>query len=177
MSRQWSENVELKAKLADLEAANATAAKLGAADQGVLHQIDTYFRSDSGRLKLRVIDGRRGELIWYARPDQADSKLSRYHITPVADPSGLIQCLEAAWGVETVVEKRRRLWLYENVRIHLDRVAGLGDYLEFEAVLSESDSAEAGRRQLRFLSEQFHLGPDDLLTGSYREMKLTRSQA
>jgi len=42
-----------------------------------------------------------------------------------------------------VVSKRRRLFWWQDVRIHLDWVDGLGDLLEFEAVAHEqSDLAD-----------------------------------
>ncbi len=37
-----------------------------------------------------------------------------------------------------VVSKRRRLFLWEGVRIHLDEVEDLGNFVEFEAVLPQA---------------------------------------
>jgi len=36
------------------------------------------------------------------------------------------------------VSKRREIYLWHNVRIHLDAVTGLGSFVEFEAVLGRS---------------------------------------
>ena len=46
-------NVELKARDPNPERSLATARELGASDEGVLRQRDTYFRAHTGRLKLR----------------------------------------------------------------------------------------------------------------------------
>ena len=47
---------------------------------------------------------------------------SRYRIAAVADGDATRAALEAALGVVGVVVKRRRLFLWNDVRIHLDRV-------------------------------------------------------
>jgi adenylate cyclase, class 2 len=56
------------------------------------------------------------------------------------------------------------------VRIHLDDVEGLGQFLEFEAVLSPEIDDTAGRQQLEQLIRQFNIQPEDLLAGSYIDM-------
>ena len=48
-------NVELKAHFPDLQAGHNAAARLGAIDTDTLHQVDTYFHSAEGRLKLGEI--------------------------------------------------------------------------------------------------------------------------
>jgi len=51
----WHErNVEIKARLTDLESTQARLRDLGAEECGVLVQCDTFFRCNAGRLKLRI---------------------------------------------------------------------------------------------------------------------------
>ena len=52
------------------------------------------------------------------------------------DAGALKTALVAALGIRGVVHKRREIYLWHNVRIHLDEVAGLGALVEFEAVLA-----------------------------------------
>ncbi len=78
--------------------------------------------------------------------------------------------LAEALEVRCVVQKRREIFLVDNVRIHLDAVVGLGDFLEFEAVLGPAADDEAGRAQLDRLIKTFAIDPADLLPGSYAEM-------
>lgn len=163
-------NVEIKARLRDRDRALAVCAEIGAAPQGDLHQMDTYFRVPSGRLKLRDYGDGRAELIHYHRPDVAGAKLSEYEVVP-CEP-GLAGLLSRALGVVTVVEKTRTLSLWKSVRIHLDLVAGLGDFLEFEAVLGEMDDDAAGQGQIAWLRERFAVRDEDLLSTSYLEMML-----
>ena len=87
---------------------------------------------------VRVATSRRGvgELIFYLRAHEDGLRSSRYWRAPTADPRALASLLEAAHGVLGVVAKRRRLFIYENVRIHLDEVDGLGSFIELESVLA-----------------------------------------
>lgn len=163
-------NVELKARLASLERARAVAADLATDRLPDQHQVDTYFACRHGRLKLREIAGARTELIWYDRPDQTEPKPCRYLRLAVPDAAALKQALSAALGVRTVVDKDREIYLHHNVRIHLDRVRGLGTFLEFEAVLQPGDEVARGRQQVDWLREQFGISPGDLLTGSYADL-------
>lgn len=163
-------NIELKARLADLETARKVAEAIATDRLGTQRQVDTYFHCPHGRLKLREIEGLPAQLVWYARPDQPGPKASDYLLVPVSDPETLEAALSAAWGVRCVVKKRREILLYHNVRIHLDDVAGLGRFLEFEAVLGpETDDAE-GRAQLDWLIEKFAIAAADLLEGSYADL-------
>lgn len=163
-------NIELKARLADLSAARRIAEAIVTERLAPQQQVDTYFHCNCGRLKLRRIEGRSAQLIWYARADQPSPKTSDYLLVPVSNPEMLQAALTAALGVRVVVEKRREILFYHNVRIHFDDVVGLGHFLEFEAVLGpETDDAE-GRAQLERLMAQFAVDPTDLLEGSYSDM-------
>lgn len=163
-------NIELKARLADLQAARNVARAIATGRLGVQQQVDTYFHCRHGRLKLRQIDGLSAELIGYARADQKGPKASQYQLVPVSNPETLKVALSAALGVRRVVQKRREIFLVDNVRIHLDEVVGLGDFLEFEAVLGPEIDDAAGRVQLDRLIETFAIERSDLLSGSYADM-------
>jgi predicted adenylyl cyclase CyaB len=163
-------NIELKARLVDLDMARKVAAVVATKRLGMQHQIDTYFHCHHGRLKLRQIDGLRAELVWYARPDQEGPKQSEYQLAPVANPETIKAALKAALGVRAVVEKKREIFLYHSVRIHLDDVVGLGHFLEFEAVLGPDVDEAAGLALLDSLQRHFALSPADLLATSYGEM-------
>ncbi len=163
-------NIELKARLPDLAAARATAEKLATKRLGTQHQIDTYFDCRHGRLKLRQIDGLRAELIWYDRPDLKGPKTSNYRLVPVSNPVTLKNALAAALGVLQVVEKRREIFLFHNVRIHLDQVAGLGEFIEFEAVVGQEADEAVSHARLDELVTAFAIAPADKLARSYGEM-------
>lgn len=167
-------NVELKARLANLQAAREIARTLAGPRQAVLEQVDTYFCCPQGRLKLREIRGTAAELIWYDRPDQQATTLSRFLIAPVNDSVPLRAVLQAAYPVEVEVRKRRELHLWENVRIHLDQVDQLGDFLEFEAVLAEGAEEAPEHHRLAELADAFGLADADRVDVGYRELRLAR---
>ena len=154
---------------ADLERAAAIVARLGAADSGLLVQEDTYYRASTGRLKLRRIEGRGSELIWYQRPDEQAVRASAYCVVPVADPGAMHQALAGALGCG-VVAKRRRLFLWHNVRIHLDEVRGLGRFIEFEAVIEAGEDEEVSHRRLEKLSGVLGIDAKQTLAPSYSDL-------
>jgi predicted adenylyl cyclase CyaB len=163
-------NIELKSKCPDLARAREAALRLGARDAGVLEQTDTYFHCSTGRLKLRETAGRPAELIAYARPDEPDVRTSAYHLVPVPEPGSLKRSLASALGVRVVVVKRRRLLLWHNVRIHLDEVAGLGSFVEFEAVMGEGEDEPTAYERLATLAAALDLKPADRIATSYSNL-------
>jgi predicted adenylyl cyclase CyaB len=171
ISSPLSRNIELKARCPDLAAASAALASLSVHDVGVQQQIDTYFASHHGRLKLREIVGVRAELIWYQRSDEARSRQSDYYVVPVPDPQKLKAALTAALGVRQQVRKRRHVLLWHNVRIHLDDVEGLGTFVEFEAVMSAEDDEVTGHARLAELCQLMAISPGDRLASSYVDLK------
>lgn len=161
-------NIEIKARCADPDAARQISRRLATESLGVDHQIDTYFVTRSGRLKLRESSLSGGQLIPYLRPDQAGPKRSDYQVIPVPLPAQLKTLLTELLGVHRVVEKQREIFLVDNVRVHLDRVSGLGDFLELEAVFDASAEAELRERaKVDQLMHVLGVAPDDLLETSY----------
>jgi adenylate cyclase, class 2 len=163
-------NLELKARLNDFAAAREMALSLSTDYVGIQIQTDTYFNSPQGRLKLREIENLASQLIWYDRPDEANLKTSNYFLVPTDSPEDMKSLLAAACGIHVTVKKRREIFMVRNVRIHLDQVEGLGDFLEFEAVLSPETDEETSRTLLDFLREKFVITDDSLLPGSYGEL-------
>jgi homotetrameric cytidine deaminase len=168
-------NVELKAVDRDPEATARRCRTLGATASGELRQIDTYFLVRRGRLKLR--SGGESELIAYGRPDGAQATESRYVLAPVSAPAELAEALEAALGTVVVVSKRRRLFLWEGVRIHLDEVDGLGSFVEFEAVLPDAGDAETARGKVARLRAELGIEDDALVSVGYADLLMDGPQA
>jgi homotetrameric cytidine deaminase len=163
-------NVELKALDPDPVRSLAACRELGAEDRGVLRQRDTYFRTRSGRLKLREEEPGGATLIQYDRPDEASARESRYRLTRVDDPRALRASLDAALGTLVVVDKERHLLLWEGVRIHLDTVAGLGAFVELEGVAPPDSDLSAEREKVARLQQA--LGITEVLTDSYADRLL-----
>jgi homotetrameric cytidine deaminase len=160
-------NLEIKARDADPRRTLEAALALGAEDHGELKQRDTYFGGARGRLKLREQTPGEPELIQYRRPDEAGPRTSEFRNVPVAAADALKTALDAALGTLVVVDKRRRLLLWEGVRIHLDDVDGLGAFVELEAPEDGDQAAKVER-----LSEELAIADDDLIAGSYSDLLL-----
>ena len=165
-------NLELKAAYADLARAEHVAVQNGAEPGGDLHQIDTYFHVAEGRLKLREINQAGGELIFYRRPEADATRFSDYYTAPVADCEAMGKVLALCLGVRKRVEKVRRLYLYQGARIHLDRVANLGTFIEFEVpvLAGEPGAGEAARRIMDELMGAFGIQASDAIRASYSEL-------
>lgn len=174
-------NLEFKARCADLARAEEVAQSLGARLAGDLQQRDTYFNAPSGRLKLREstrrfregVDRKQGELIFYDRPENSATRWSDYFVAAVATDAvvDMRDVLTHALGVKQAIEKTRRLYLYPSkegeTRIHLDRVARLGTFVEFE-VPTQSDET-AARATMALLMNAFGFSDADSITASYSE--------
>ena len=158
-------NVELKATDPDPERSLAVCRDLGAEDRGILVQRDTYFRVGDGRLKLREETPGGAALIQYHRSDRPEARESRYRIAPVEDGAALREALDAALGTLVVVDKERRLLLWEGVRIHLDTVEGLGSFLELEGVAPEGSDLSAEHDRVAQLSEALGIDESRILVG------------
>jgi homotetrameric cytidine deaminase len=170
-------NVELKARDPQPAATLSRALALGASDEGVRRQRDTYFGRARGRLKLReqLDPPARAHLITYVRPDATEARTSAYRLADVADPAALREALDAALGTLVVVDKHRHLLLYENVRIHLDEVEGLGAFVELEGVAAaDSDLTREHELVDRLRTE---LGLGDAVAVSYSDLLLDGPQA
>ena len=162
-------NIELKASDPDPERSLAVVLGLGARDRGVLRQRDTYFRVGRGRLKLREEEPGGATLVQYDRVDADEARVSSYRLVPIEDPRKLCDALEASLGTLAVVEKERHLLLWQSVRIHLDRVEGLGNFLELEGVATQdSDLADELDRVTR-LTEALEIAPERILRNSYSD--------
>jgi homotetrameric cytidine deaminase len=174
-------NVELKARDVDPERTLAAALAHGATDQGVLEQKDTYFAAREGRLKLR--EERAGDaaptatLIAYARAVEAAARTSAYHLVDVPDPAVLAGALDAALGTVVVVEKFRRLLLWEGVRIHLDAVEGLGTWVELEAVAAPDSDLADEHRKVAELRDVLGMADEHVVADGYAALLLAAGAA
>jgi adenylate cyclase class IV len=163
-------NVEIKAPLDDLDAARVVLAGLGARPAGTIEQVDRYYELDGGRrVKLRTVPGRPAELISYRRPEDTGVRGSDYEVTPVRDGD---TCTVPKTHPLVIVRKRRELHLIDNVRVHLDRVDGLGTFLELEAVIDAGHDEATCRRQVAAITSALGLGESSLIRASYAELLL-----
>jgi adenylate cyclase class 2 len=80
------------------------------------------------------------------------------------------------------VEKRRQIYFVGNVKIHLDRVRGLGKFVEVEAIRKPAAqrrkvkvTSATIRRQAREFQRLFGVADSDIVPLSYADMILAKS--
>jgi predicted adenylyl cyclase CyaB len=163
-------NIEIKAKVRDparlrilVEAVTDTAPR-------TIQQRDVFFNVTRGRLKLRVLETGCAYLVYYERADASGPRSSEYVISDLCDPVSLEQILSAAYGVRGEVRKVRTLYMAGYTRIHLDRVEGLGHFVELEAVLGPEQTAVEGRAAVDGLMASLEIDDDDLISGAYIDL-------
>lgn len=139
-----AKNLEFKVRYESLDTLLPRLAGLEATHRETIYQVDTYFHNPKGRLKLRETDeADEGWLIYYERPNELESRYSIYQLCKIAEPTALKDLLSAALGIKTIVKKQRSLWMYNDTRIHLDRVESLGEFVELETVFQGQSETEA----------------------------------
>jgi adenylate cyclase class IV len=163
-------NIEIKARITSVEALLRTAQALADGLAVTINQDDTFFTVPHGRLKLREFADGTAELIHYHRADSKDSKASDYVRVPAADPAALRLALQRACGVQGRVQKQRLLLMVGQTRIHLDRVQGLGDFMELEVVLQPGQTDAEGAAVAEALMTALGLASAPRLAGAYLDM-------
>ena len=163
-------NVEIKARIDDVDSISRRAAALSGSLGERIDQQDTFFPSKEGRLKVRAFADGSGQLIFYERPDVRGPKTSRFSLVPTSDAASLCRVLGQALGVRAVVSKVRHLYLVGQTRVHIDRVEGLGDFLELEVVLDEGQTESEGAAIAAQLMERLGVDEAQLVHGAYVDL-------
>jgi adenylate cyclase class IV len=160
-------NVELKAHDADPPRSLAVCRALEATDRGVIDQRDTHFVVAHGGLKLREEQPGRPHLIQFERADAPQARPSSYRIVALEDADTARDALSAALGVRAVVVKRRHLFVWRTVRIHLDDVEQLGRFIELEAVAPAHSDLAHEHELIAELRAAFAITDDRLCATGY----------
>ncbi len=171
--------IEIKARCHDPDFVRDCLVLQNAEFIGMDHQVDTYFNVAKGRLKLRM-GNIENSLIYYEREDQTDPKLSRVSYYRSPDARALLDVLLKVHAVLVRVEKKREIFFIDHVKFHIDKVEGLGRFVEIEAIdqvgkYSESQLLE----QCESYKELFKINEEDLCSDSYSDMimELTSQQS
>ena len=167
-------NIEIKAKCNNHQVIREILKSHNAEFKGIDHQVDTYFKVNSGRLKLR--EGNiENSLVHYQREDKEGPKQSNvtlYHPDP---KSSLKEILTKALGVLVVVDKSREIYFIGNVKFHIDSVNDLGTFLEIEAIdVDGSIGKKKLLEQCNYYLNLFKISNEDLISNSYSDLLLAK---
>ena len=165
-----SVSIEIKARCPDPARVRSLLKSRRAIFKGLDHQIDTYFRVPSGRLKLR--EGNiENALIYYKRTDQKNSKRCDSVLSECSNGRALKKVLAASLGVWKVVDKKREIFFIRNVKFHIDKVKKLGSFVEIEVFgRAGARSEKKLRGECEFYQKLLGIRPKDLVADSYSDL-------
>ncbi|MBK7629322.1 MAG: class IV adenylate cyclase [Ignavibacteriales bacterium] len=167
-----AKNLEIKVKLSSHKEMKSILMKNKIRFEELLIQKDIYYKVDRGILKLRIENDKQ-TLIFYDRNEKSKKRWSDYHLLEI-DKSDCNKYLKRFLDVLVIVNKKRELYLYNNTRIHLDYVSGLGYFLELETrVLSGLKDAEKRFDEMMSLLK---LGGKKEIRTSYKDLLLTKNK-
>jgi predicted adenylyl cyclase CyaB len=167
-------NIELKIELHNFKEIKQRLLEIKAESKGTLLQVDTYYDYPDGRLKAREINKKEFVIIYYKRPNEAASKISNYKVYRFEkkDFAQIKKMFSDLCDEKVIVRKVRDLWIYKNTRIHLDNVNNLGNYLELETVVEESENIKRYQLEHKEIVNLLDIGHCKKLGESYSDMLL-----
>ncbi|SAL59331.1 adenylate cyclase [Caballeronia terrestris] len=164
-------NIEIKARAHHFDTLRERAASLATDAPLIFRQQDFFYDVPTGRLKLRQFDdGTPSELIFYQRDDRDGPKVSYYSRSPVTNPEAMHALLAQALTTRGIVTKERHVYLVGRTRIHLDRVDGLGDFIELEVLLAQDDDEAGGEKEAHEMFTRLGVSQSDLVPVAYVDM-------
>lgn len=166
-------NLEIKVKLKSHKNVKTILNSIGAEFMGILKQKDIYYKGKSQLLKLRI-QGNKNEFIRYNRDESGKTRWSNYDIIDMQGKK-IPEFLQSILTVETIVEKRRELWYFDDTRIHLDTVKGLGQFLELETLVLKKGRKDAEKR-FNYMVNTLDLDVKGQIRSSYRTLMLKMSK-
>lgn len=167
-------NVEIKASSQNHKVIREYLTKHNARVVGCDHQVDTYFNTTNGRLKLREGSIEKN-LIFYNRSNQAGPKESFVKLFTSENLSEIKDVLVASNGIKVVVDKQREIFFLDNVKFHLDTVKELGTFIEIEAIDKELNiGKEKLLEQCQYFMNEFDINEVDLIDCSYSDLLIQK---
>ncbi len=164
-------NIEIKSPCHNPEIIEHLLLEHHAVFKGEDHQIDTYFKVDHGRLKLRQ-GNIENTLIQYHRVETEGLKKSEVSLQKLpSETEGLKSILTHQLGIWKVVDKKRKIFFIENVKFHIDQVKNLGSFVEIEAIDQEGNKdQEALEKQCNYFIKYLNLDPNHFIAQSYSDL-------
>lgn len=165
-------SIEIKAKSANQSRIRELIISKNGTSIGIDHQIDTYFKVNQGRLKLRegTIEN---NLIHYVRENESGPKKSKVTLYKSDPNTSLKAILVNSMGILAVVDKTREIYFIDNVKFHIDTVKGLGTFIEIEAIDKDGTIGEGLLlEQCESYLTLFGIHKEDLVPVSYSDLIL-----
>jgi len=163
-------NLEIKVKLSSHKSIKETLTANGILNSAFLNQKDIYYKVDNGILKLRI-ENEKQTLIFYDRNEKSKKRWSDYYLLNITTKNADIFFKRLFKEIVTV-EKKRELFLYKNTRIHLDKVKGLGFFIELETRVT--DGLKDAEKRFNYLVNLLNLKSKTEIRASYKDLLLQK---
>ncbi|NVM55437.1 MAG: class IV adenylate cyclase [Candidatus Helarchaeota archaeon] len=169
--------VEIKAHLEDFTSVETQLLQLGATFRKAIHQRDTYFQhpirnfaQTDEALRIRISDDK-SYLTYKGSKLDPSSKTREELELEIQEPNQLLELLKKVGfiPVKTVI-KSRKSYILDDIKISLDKVEGLGYFIELEIDISEKDAIPPTRDRLISLLAQLNISSEKLERRSYLEL-------
>ena len=164
-------NIAIKARTDRFDELFERAEELTADTPLSFRQHEFFYDVPAGRLKLCQFDcGTPAELIFY-RHDERDAPKSLYYSrSPVTNPDAMHVLLAQALTTRGIVSKERHVFNTGRTRIHLDRVDGMGDFVELEVLLADDDDEMVGEAEAHALLKKLGVAQSDVVPVAYVDL-------
>ncbi|GMR36810.1 hypothetical protein PMAYCL1PPCAC_07005, partial [Pristionchus mayeri] len=170
--------ISLKTAVSDLEEAEGRLFELTDSLGTQFEQVDTYFNSNYGTLKMRNMPpSPEGQLISTSLiSSEGGQRLIQNMTTVIDDVESLRETLGVSLGERGTVSKSRRVFLLPDARIYLDDVKGIGRYLEILVAIlplspGKNESGEdLARRRTYEIAAALNISKDSSVAKSYIEL-------
>ena len=172
MRTQMPVNLELKVKIDSHNDVKRILKNIKAEFIKTLDQKDIYYKTGNGLLKLRIENGKQS-IIKYLRNEKEKDRFSNYEVLHFSsgDPEKFFKDL---FLIETVVEKKRNLFMYDNTRVHLDDVKGLGTFLELETLVI--NGKVDAKKRFKTIVGLLKLSKYNEIRKSYRDLMMGKNK-
>ena len=157
-------NLELKVPCKSFSKIENLLHEINADFNGELIQKDIYYQTGNGLLKLRIENGEQS-LIKYIRDETGKDRWSDFQVIRFSDGNA-DTFFKDIFNFETVVEKKRLLHMYDNTRINLDEVKGLGKFLELETLAL--NGLEDAKKRFNDIIVKLEIDLNDQIKKSYK---------
>lgn len=165
-------NLELKIKIDSLKDIKKELKENHIGLKEILIQKDIYFSVETGLLKLRVENGK-SSLIYYFRDESSSKRLSDFQYIKFSEGNPE-KFFSNIFKPEIAVSKIRELYIYNNTRIHLDKVKTLGTFIELETMVVNG-LKDAEKRFNKMVSD-LKLNTKKQIRASYRDLLLEKQK-
>lgn len=158
-------NLELKIKIDSFLPVINKLKKKKSKFLGVLKQKDIYYNVTRGLLKLRV-ENKSYSLIRYIR-DEKGKRWSNYEILSLTGKNPE-KYLAEIFNIEQIVQKERKVYMYKDTRVHLDKVKGLGNFIELESIVTHNK--RSSEREFNEVINLLNLDLAQQIRASYKNL-------